>query len=395
MQARQLGESNPGSGTANSRTAPTNTHISELEGILDLLDLHLQSEKNLLNDLASHSVLLRTLATDLDPSASLETAKPLGTALDELFAAGIGREPSKSTSVSADELGVEVFRDKMNERPKQTATVQRALPMFEIASQGAGTQTAPSGLNPPVSSRRDGLARWGKSLWPSIATRGMLRWAGVVSALLIAAVASALVGPRLLRQFDLEATSTPASSQPSARPSPSGSPATKDRNAGSAKPATFRVAVAPPKSRPKDKNQSGVALTPNGDEGNKDVGLRKKAVEDLHQSSLTVHGGVERHASLMSANALVTPRTVPPRLLARVEPIYPVFARQSKIQGDVQLLIRIDASGFVEEVLALDGPAALIPAAADAVRQWRYRPQSVDGQPVDSENTVTLRFRLN
>ncbi len=83
-----------------------------------------------------------------------------------------------------------------------------------------------------------------------------------------------------------------------------------------------------------------------------------------------------------------------PRLLSRVEPVYPLLARQAKLEGSVTIDAVIDAQGNVVEMHALSGSPLLIPAAMDALRQWRYAPTLVNGQAVPVELTVTLTFRL-
>ncbi|HEX2711676.1 MAG TPA: TonB family protein [Candidatus Acidoferrales bacterium] len=83
-----------------------------------------------------------------------------------------------------------------------------------------------------------------------------------------------------------------------------------------------------------------------------------------------------------------------PRLLLRVEPTYPVLARQAKLQGDVVVDAVIDEHGNVASMHVLSGSPLLIQAAMDALRHWRYEPTTVDGQPIPVELTVTLTFRL-
>lgn len=84
-----------------------------------------------------------------------------------------------------------------------------------------------------------------------------------------------------------------------------------------------------------------------------------------------------------------------PRLLFRVEPAYPLLARQAKLEGSVVIDAVIDEHGNVVEMHALSGSPLLIPAAMDALRQWRYAPTLVNGQAVPVELTVTLTFRLS
>jgi protein TonB len=83
-----------------------------------------------------------------------------------------------------------------------------------------------------------------------------------------------------------------------------------------------------------------------------------------------------------------------PRLLFRVEPAYPVLARQAKLEGNVVIDAVIDEHGNVVSMRVLSGSPLLIQAAMDALRQWKYEPTAVNGQPVPVQLTVTISFRL-
>lgn len=81
-------------------------------------------------------------------------------------------------------------------------------------------------------------------------------------------------------------------------------------------------------------------------------------------------------------------------LVHRVEPDYPEEARQRQIEGPVVLDVRTRGDGTVEEVKLVSGQSALVDAAMAAVKQWRFLPRMVKGQPVDMQTKVTLNFRL-
>ncbi len=82
------------------------------------------------------------------------------------------------------------------------------------------------------------------------------------------------------------------------------------------------------------------------------------------------------------------------RLLHRVEPIYPPEARAQQIQGAVTLDVQIGGEGAVHNIEVVEGNPVLADAAVQAVRQWKYRPYSVDGHPVEMQTRVTIRFTL-
>jgi len=82
-------------------------------------------------------------------------------------------------------------------------------------------------------------------------------------------------------------------------------------------------------------------------------------------------------------------------LIYRAQPIYPPLARSARIQGQVFLRAIISRTGTIENLQAISGHPMLIPAALDAVRQWRYRPYVLNGEPVEVETQVTVNFSLS
>lgn len=82
-------------------------------------------------------------------------------------------------------------------------------------------------------------------------------------------------------------------------------------------------------------------------------------------------------------------------LLDKILPVYPPIAKAAGAQGTVVLQATISKSGTIENLRVVSGSALLEQAAIDAVRQWRYRPYLLDGQPVEVETTVNVVFKLN
>lgn len=82
-------------------------------------------------------------------------------------------------------------------------------------------------------------------------------------------------------------------------------------------------------------------------------------------------------------------------LIYRVQPVYPPLARQARIQGMVQLRAIISKLGTIENLQAISGHPMLVPSALNAVRQWRYRPYMLNGEPVEVETEVTVNFVLS
>jgi protein TonB len=81
-------------------------------------------------------------------------------------------------------------------------------------------------------------------------------------------------------------------------------------------------------------------------------------------------------------------------LLSQTRPAYPLLAVQTHTQGAVVLRAIISKDGSVAELQLVSGHPLLVKAAMDAVRQWRYRPTLLNGEPVEVDTTITVAFRL-
>ena len=82
-------------------------------------------------------------------------------------------------------------------------------------------------------------------------------------------------------------------------------------------------------------------------------------------------------------------------LIHRVEPTYPTLAKSARVQGDVVLSAVIDTNGQITNLQLVSGHPMLVPAAITAVKQWRYEPYLLNGQPVEVETTITVIFTLS
>ena len=82
-------------------------------------------------------------------------------------------------------------------------------------------------------------------------------------------------------------------------------------------------------------------------------------------------------------------------LIQKVEPQYPALARAARVQGDVVLSAVIDTNGQITNLQLVSGHPMLVPAAIAAVKQWRYKPYLLNGQPVEVETTITVIFSLS
>jgi len=111
--------------------------------------------------------------------------------------------------------------------------------------------------------------------------------------------------------------------------------------------------------------------------------------------------------SVLSATPVAVPKVATPQrvrvssgvsqglLVRKVQPNYPPLARQARIQGVVLLQATISKEGNIENLQLLQGHPMLAPAAIEAVKQWKYRPYLLNGEPVEVETQVQVNFSLS
>jgi TonB family protein len=85
---------------------------------------------------------------------------------------------------------------------------------------------------------------------------------------------------------------------------------------------------------------------------------------------------------------------VPAKLVKKVQPEYPAEAREKRIEGTVKLQVIVGKDGSVTVQNVVEGDPLLSPAAIEAVRQWRYEPWQLNGQPVEMQTTIDVVFSL-
>jgi TonB family protein len=96
-----------------------------------------------------------------------------------------------------------------------------------------------------------------------------------------------------------------------------------------------------------------------------------------------------------NAQRLRVPGDVMANKLIYIEPpVYPQIAVVARVSGIVMLNAVVAEDGTVEELMSISGPALLRQAAIYAVREWRFEPTLLNGQPIEVETTVPIRFDL-
>ena len=82
-------------------------------------------------------------------------------------------------------------------------------------------------------------------------------------------------------------------------------------------------------------------------------------------------------------------------LVHKVQPSYPPLARQARIQGVVVLQALIGKDGSIQNLHVVSGHPMLTTAALEAVKEWRYKPYYLNGEPVEVETTINVNFTLS
>ncbi len=83
------------------------------------------------------------------------------------------------------------------------------------------------------------------------------------------------------------------------------------------------------------------------------------------------------------------------KMIRQIQPLYPQIAKTAHVQGTVMLHAIIAKDGTVQELQYVSGPALLMRSAMDAVRQWRYQPTLLNGEPVEVDTTISVVFTLS
>lgn len=110
---------------------------------------------------------------------------------------------------------------------------------------------------------------------------------------------------------------------------------------------------------------------------------------------------------IISSTPTAVPTLAPPKVIRvssgvsagmltrRINPNYPPLARQARVQGTVLLEATIGKDGSIENLHVISGHPMLVSAAVEAVKQWKYRPYLLNGDPVEVETQVQVNFRLD
>jgi len=187
------------------------------------------------------------------------------------------------------------------------------------------------------------------------------------------------------------ARTSPAPAAPAPRATPASKPSPKE--------------VAPPSPEPEPEVTQRLIVR--SDTGHK---APQPSAQDLEPVQAPSAIGMEANTdSKALANISSAPVSVPkpsPQMLRvsqgvmeglvlkRVQPRYPTQALQMRIQGPVQLQATITKTGDIGNLKVVSGDAVLARAAQEAVKQWKYKPYYLNGDPVQIETQILVNFKL-
>lgn len=196
----------------------------------------------------------------------------------------------------------------------------------------------------------------------------------------------------------------PGASNPVPESSAAAGPATKTNSPAPAKTTTSQPS-APAKSPAAGVTSAMVASALNA---HPTATQRADASQSLAEPSVDVAPASENTAGLPgaigSSDAPPPPGIKPeaavrvggdvkaPRLISSVLPLFPTVAKEAGITGDVVVRASIDKKGNVGHMEVVSGPAMLHQAALQALRRWKYEPATLDGEPIDTQILVTVKF---
>jgi TonB family protein len=159
--------------------------------------------------------------------------------------------------------------------------------------------------------------------------------------------------------------------------------------------ASWRFSIGPVPTAPAEPASTAAQVQPAADSspgGGPTPGQNAQAAKNGNN----IESGADSSTSSKTPAATTKPpaNVAAATILTKTNPEYPPKARAAQIQGDVVLHANVDKEGKVNEVQVLSGDDTLAQSALEAVRQWRYKPMLVDGQPKEFTTTITVTFSL-
>jgi protein TonB len=193
--------------------------------------------------------------------------------------------------------------------------------------------------------------------------------------------------------------------RPAVQPPPKTTPGVTRPRPGNATARLFEPVKYPSKARMivdaeappaawTDGGPVGVVGSPAGPE----MGPLSRAIDDVTRQILIAPPLVRPPTKAAAQEATIRVRVgglvKAPVPLHTPQPAYPALARQARIEGVVHFEAIIATNGTVQGIQLIQGHPLLVAAAIAAVREWRYTPPTLNGDPVEMVMYVDVNFRI-
>jgi TonB family protein len=151
-------------------------------------------------------------------------------------------------------------------------------------------------------------------------------------------------------------------------------------------------------SRSQEEVQSPIQVAPGSLQAPLPVEQPTLAPSEMASFSESAAGTLQtagtRDSDFAVVPAQVSAKATNSYVLTEVKPEYPGEAQRQHVQGRVVMKVLVGINGLVRDIVVTSGDPQLVESAANAVRQWRFRPHSLKGQPVEFETQITVNFAL-
>ncbi len=149
------------------------------------------------------------------------------------------------------------------------------------------------------------------------------------------------------------------------------------------------------RTRPKSQDATAPPAQPHATAPVAPAALSPWATAPLtNPSALPAEHAEPEKGPIAARRVRVSPEVSSSLLITQVQPTYPPLARQANVRGMVILDADISRDGVVESVKVVSGHPMLVPAAIDAVKQWQYKPFTLNGQPTPMRTQISVNFTL-
>jgi periplasmic protein TonB len=208
-------------------------------------------------------------------------------------------------------------------------------------------------------------------------------------------IASNLPMPSVFKQPDAPKSTLPAASAPQAENKPVAAAAQQIATGGQTE--TLNQTIADKSAEPEIKNAKPAETVAAPQNTQRELNVTNQAptakTENKPDAAKTdkpanTTAATNSSAEPMSVGSLVDMAT------SKVNPSYPAMAKNARVSGVVKVEIVLNENGEVADVRGAAGPQMLQRAAIDAVRRWKFKPVTRDGQPVRASGFVNFNFTL-